>query len=153
MLGIITWVSLFIIKIVLEKSKKEKHKRLYKQVLKIEDKFKHTVDIFFADAKQTFSRVVSIFSALFWTWLELMFLKFFFVFAFGLAGYILGDAGTALGSGSFEYSYETILKNTVLMDSLVKALVIIIFILRVPIHYRKEIKKRTEARGNSEEKL
>lgn len=100
------------------------------------------LDIFFVDGKNSFQRIISLASALFWTWLEVMFLKFFFIFAFGIVGYILGSSG-AFYEGSFEFSYETILNNVNLIEVLIPLLVLIIFILRVPIYYKKEIKKRT----------
>ena len=143
-LGIAGWLIIFVFKTVLKNSRAKKDIKLYKNILKIEKKFKQGFDIFFADAKQTWERIICIFSAVFWTWLEVMFLKFFFIFAFGLTGYILGDGGTTLGSGSFEYSYQTILDNKNLMDAVITALVLIIFILRVPLHYKKEVNKQKE---------
>lgn len=91
------------------------------------------INIFFADAKTTFERGMSICSALFWLWLEISFLKFFFGYAFGIAGYLIG--------GTFQYSVDTLLKNKELIDNLIVAIVLIITITRIPIYKNKEIKE------------
>lgn len=105
-----------------------------KKKTNIKEKLLFAADIFFADAKGTFQRVMCLGSALFWTWLELTFFVFFFTYAFGLAGYIVG--------GSYAYSFETIRNNKELVDALIKCFVLIIFVFRIPFHYKKEINKR-----------
>ena len=102
----------------------------------IKQKILFAMDIFFADGKQTFQRVLCIYSALFWTWLELTFFVFFFTYSFGLAGYLVG--------GSYAYSFETIRNNKELMDALIKCFVLITFVFRIPFHYKKEIRKRKQ---------
>lgn len=102
--------------------------------LNIKEKLLFALDIFFADAKETYQRIICILSALFWTWLELSFFVFFLSYAFGLAGYIVG--------GSYAYSFETIRNNKELTDMMIQVFVILIFAFRIPIYYKKEIKKR-----------
>lgn len=107
--------------------KGKEYNKIKKIVIKI-------FNIWFADGKDTLSRVMAIFSALFWTWLEVSFLYFFFSFAFGFSAYIPGNNNyqTAL---DFFKAYPN------LINSLVIIIVITIFVMRVPIYYKKEIKK------------
>lgn len=102
----------------------------------LKEGFKKAIEIWFADGKTTLERIMALFSALFWTWLDFSFLVFFFTFAFGIAGYVIG--------GSYPYSWETIKNNRSFMDALIKAFVLIIFILRVPIRYEKKITSSKE---------
>jgi len=88
--------------------------------------------IWFADAKSTFDRVVNLFSALFWTWLEFTFLKVILTYTFGIAGYVLG--------GTYEYSYDMMITNKGLINGLILIYILITFIVRVPLYIKKEIK-------------
>lgn len=102
-----------------------------KNKIKLE-KFEIFLRIFFGDAKQSWERAMSVFSALFWTWLEFSFLKFLFVYIIGIAGYV--------SSGSIAYSWDMILQNTEFVNLFVKLSFILIFLLRIRIYHGKTIK-------------
>lgn len=91
------------------------------------------LDIIFADAKLTWERLVCIFSALFWIWLEISFIKFFFNFAFGMVAYVATD--------SFALSWETLIINNGLINTLTIILVLVITIFRIPLFKPKQIKE------------
>lgn len=92
------------------------------------------LNIIFADAKSTIERIVSLFSALFWTWLEFSFFKFFFTYAFGFAGYITG--------GSYKYSYDMMINNKDFINTICLVVIVLIFITRIGLYKKKEIKEK-----------
>ena len=100
---------------------------------KTKKKIDIVMNIIFADAKNSWDRMTSLVSAIFWTWLELTFLVFFFTYSFGIAGYIVG--------GSYAYSFETLRANKDFMHIFIWAFVVLIFVLRIPIHYGKKVEK------------
>lgn len=89
------------------------------------------INIFFADAKQSWQRVMAVFSALFWTWLEFSFLKFLFIFIIGIASHASGSPIT--------YTWDLMLENNEFVDTFVKIFFVLVLILRIPIHYKKRI--------------
>lgn len=101
-----------------------------KQIIKIS---KRALDILFADAKLTWERLVCICSALFWIWLEIMFVKFFFTFAFGIVAYV--------STSSYALTWETLVNNYELRNALTIGIVLIITVFRLPLFKYKTIKK------------
>lgn len=94
-------------------------------------KLKKGFKIFFADAKQSWERAVAFFSALFWTWLEFSFLKFIGVMFLAIAAYA--------GSNSAEIAINAVKENSGFVNLVLKIFFVLIFILRIPIHYGKKI--------------
>ena len=88
--------------------------------------------IFFGDAKQSWERAMSVFSALFWTWLEFSFLKFSFIYIIGMAGYVIGD--------SFKYSWDMVIENTPMVNTFVIIFFVMVLIFRIKIRDGKNIK-------------
>ena len=86
--------------------------------------------ILFADAKLTKERVVCLVSALFWTWLEFMFLKFFFAFAFGMyyANY-----------GMYPEALVMVTQSRIFTTILTWLVVLFIFFTRIPLYKKKTI--------------
>jgi len=112
-----------------------------RQIRKIETFFnnigelgKRMGPIFFGDAKDSFTRGVSMLSALFWTWLEFMFLKFILTYIFGIAGYIMSD-------GDYGVSVMTMIQGADFIVALTTIYVLIVFLFRMKITYGKVIEK------------
>ncbi|KKN40791.1 hypothetical protein LCGC14_0730070 [marine sediment metagenome] len=107
--------------------------RAFKEFKKIDTKqmLYETAEIFFGDAKQSWERLMSVFSALFWTWLEFSFLRFFVIYIFGIASYV--------ASGDIAYSWQTIIDNREFVDLFIKMFFVLIFMFRIRIHYGKKI--------------
>lgn len=100
-------------------------KKQKKEMKEIKNNFFKFFNIWFADAKSTWERIICIFSALFWISVEIFFLRFFLTFAFGLVAYISTD--------SYSYTWETLIINSGLINNLVIILVLIITIFRIPL--------------------
>lgn len=93
---------------------------------------KRAWNIFWADGKLSYERVTSLFSALFWCWLEWTFLKFFFTYAFGMYYAV---------NGNYPEAVQTILRNQDLINDMIVGFTLLIFVLRIPIHIKKEVPK------------
>ena len=99
---------------------------------KLVKKGKIILNLIFADAKQSYLRIMSVFSALFWTWLEFSFLKFFFMYIIGIAGYVT--------SGDFSFTWNLLLDNVDFVNLFAKVYFIIIFLYRIPIYRGRNLK-------------
>jgi len=100
---------------------------------------KRAFKIFFADAKNSYERAFCLVSALFWTWLEFSFIKFMLRYAMGMY-YAVHE--------QYPASLQLIIETSSFARILTIVLVIIIFLTRVPLHKKKQIK----VKGTVEEK-
>ena len=104
--------------------KTKTNKNMYKPV-------KRAFNIFFRDAKSTFDRIMCICSALFWVWLEFMFLRFFFTYAFGMYYAV---------NGQYPQALSLILENKDFIQAITIGIVLITTVFRIPLYIKKEIK-------------
>jgi len=88
-------------------------------------------NIVFGDINDGLDFGVSCVSAIFWIWLEVMFLKFFFTFAFGIVGYMIGD---------YPEAARQVLINSDLKDGLIIVFILIQLILRIKIPLNRKFK-------------
>lgn len=127
----IVWVLYNMEKKDLYRRFKIKDKKEFRTTLK--KNVKRAFDIFFADAKNTFDRIISIFSAFFWIWLEWSFMIFFFTYAFGFIGYL---------NGGYPESLRLIQENRAFWDKIALVFVLLITVLRIPLYNKKEVKSK-----------
>jgi len=90
--------------------------------------------ILLGDMRDGIDFIISCTSAIFWIWLEVIFLKFFFTFAFGIVGYITG--------GGYPEAIRQLLINKGLIDTLILAFVLLQLITRIRIPFQRKFKEK-----------
>ena len=99
-------------------------------------KLNRIVNIFFADAKESWERITCLFSALFWTWLEFTFLRGILFFMMAL--------GVYAGANNIETSMNILLRNNEFIDLFIKLYFILVLVLRVGVTFRSPINKEKD---------